>query len=163
MTEVDPFAGADKVPSLSFDKAEIGTTYNGTITEGPKLVQSRDFKTGQPAVWENKDGSTSPKMAVVLRMKVDEFADSEEPERAVWATKPSALFAALHEAQKTAGDGVMKTGGRLAIRYTGDKPAKGGSNLNPAKQYAAKYTPPAPADPLASEDPWASAPTQPAF
>lgn len=163
MTEVDPFAGADKVPSLSFKNAEVGTTYNGTITEGPKLVQSRDFKTQQPAVWENKDGSTSPKMAVVLRMKVDELADNPEgDERAVWATKPSALFAALHEAQKTAGDGTMKVGGRLALRYTGDKPAAGGDNLNPAKQYAAKYTPPV-ASATASEDPWASAPTGPAF
>lgn len=154
-TEIDPFAGSTSTPSLSFKDATVGTVYEGVVTEAPTLVQSRDFETGEPAYWPVKrPGETpNPKMSVVLKLEVD------GEERSVWAQKPSALFAAIGEAQKVAGKRI-EVGGTLAIKYTGDKP-NDNPRLNAAKQYAAKYTPPAA---VAGADPWAAdaAPAAPA-
>lgn len=161
--EVDPFAGADKVPSISFKDQPIGTTYTGKITEAPVLRQSRNFETGEPDFWPAKAGQTpNPKMAAVFRMTVNELGGEE---RAVWATKPSALYAALAEARSADPDKQLKVGGDIAIRYTGDKPNEN-PRLNPAKQYAVRYTPPTPAA-SAAADPWADSPSpaanEPAF
>lgn len=150
--DIDPFAGADKVPSISFKDAPVGTVYEGVVTEAPKLVQSRDFNTGEPAFWPAKPGETpNPKMSVVIRLLLN---DGEE--RSLWAQKPSAMFAAIGEAQKTSGKRI-EVGGTLAVKFTGEKPHtdpdKVRKNLPPQKLYAAKYTPPA-ASP--ADDPWAS-------
>ena len=154
--DIDPFAGADKAPSISFKDAAVGTVYEGIVTEAPKLVQSRDFNTGEPAFWPAKPGEVpNPKMSVVIRMSLD-----GDEERSLWAQKPSAMFAAIGEAQKTAGQRI-EVGGTLAIKFTGEKPHtdpdKIRKNLPPQKLYAAKYTPPAQ---LPAADPWAA--TQPA-
>jgi hypothetical protein len=148
-TTTDPFAGGDSVPSLSFRDKPVGHTYEGTITSAPELVQGKDFETGEPAVWKNKDGSTSPKMSVVMRLEVD------GEQRSLWAVKPSAMFAALKEAQQKAGK-PFEVGGAIAVRYTGDKPNEKNPRLNAAKQYAVKYTPPSPKDAFGSDDnpPW---------
>lgn len=150
--DIDPFAGADKVPSISFKGAPVGTVYEGVVTEAPKLVQSRDYDTGDPAFWPAKPGETpNPKMSVVIRILME---DGEE--RSVWAQKPSAMFAAIGEAQKQAGQRI-DVGGTLAVKFTGEKPhtdpVKIKKDMPPQKLYAAKYTPPVtkPAD-----DPWAS-------
>ena len=140
--DVDPFEGGTSVPSLSFKDAPVGTTYTGTITEAASLVQSRDYETGEPAFWD--DARTQPKMSAVLRLEVD------GEERSLWAQKPSAMFAALAEAQKAAGS-RFEVGGTLAVKYTGDKPNAKNPRLNPAKQYAARYTPPKPADPFGGQ------------
>lgn len=136
----DPFAGGESTPSLSFKDAPIGHTYTGVITSAPELVQGKDFETGEPAVWKNKDGSTSPKYSVVMGIRLD---DGEE--RSLWAVKPSAMFAALKTAQQQAGK-PFEPGGKIAVRYTGDKPNEKNPRLNAAKQYAVKYDPPPPAD-----------------
>jgi hypothetical protein len=145
----DPFAERDSVPSLSFKDKPIGHTYEGIIASAPELVQGTDFETGEPAVWKNKDGSTSPKMSVVMRLEVD------GEQRSLWAVKPSAMFAALKEAQQKAGK-PFEVGGKIAVRYTGDKPNEKNPRLNAAKQYAVKYEPPAPKDAFAddSQPPW---------
>lgn len=150
--DIDPFAGADKVPSISFKDAPVGTVYEGIVTEAPKLVQSRDFNTGEPAFWPAKPGEApNPKMSVVIRLQL---LDGDE--RSLWAQKPSAMFAAIGEAQRAAGKRI-EIGGTLAVKFTGEKPhtdpEKVRKNLPPQKLYAAKYTPPAakPAD-----DPWGS-------
>lgn len=150
----DVFAGGDKAPALSFKNAPVGTTYTGTIVEEPKLLQTNDFNTGDPAFWPGKNGQPgNPKMAAVINLEVD-----GEP-RSVWATKPSALFVALVDAQKQAG-ARFEIGGTLAIKFTGEKehtdPEKIRKNLPPQKLYAAKYTPPAPApaaDPFGDDAP----------
>lgn len=148
----DPFAGADKVPSISFKDAPVGTTYEGVVTEAPKLVQSRDFNTGEPAFWPAKPGEApNPKMSVVIRLLLE-----GGEERSLWAQKPSAMFAAIGEAQKQAGQRI-DVGGTLAVKFTGEKahtdPEKIRKNLPAQKLYAARYTPPA-AKP--AEDPWGS-------
>jgi hypothetical protein len=137
--DIDPFAGADKVPAVSWADAPVGTVVKGVVVEAPKLVQSRDYKTGEPATWP--DGN--PKMSVVIRL------DINGEQRSLWAAKPSAMFAALAKAQTDAGARIT-VGGELAVKYTGDKQHEN-PRFNPAKQYQARYTPPA-----ASDDPWAA-------
>ncbi len=137
--DLDPFAGSQSNPAVSFKDATVGTTYTGTVIEGPKLVQSRDYETGEPAAWP--DGN--PKMSVVIVLDIDGET------RSLWAAKPSALFAALGAAQGKAGARITE-GGTLAVRYTGDVPNAKNPRLNPAKQYEAKYTPPAAPDAFAA-------------
>lgn len=127
----DPFAGAEGLPSLSFKDAPLGTTHTGVVTRAPELVQSRDFETGEPAFW--KDGN--PKMAVVLHMRLDSTGD----EVAVWAAKPSSMFAAMGAAQKAAG-AQISLGGRLAVTLQGEKP-NDNPRLNAQKLYAVRYQP----------------------
>ena len=146
----DPFTGSDSVPSLSFKDAPIGTVHEGTIVESAVWVHSRNFDTGLPDYWPTKAGETpSPKMAAVIKIAL-----TNGEEAAIWAIKPSALYAAINDAAKHAGRQI-EIGGTLAVKYTGDKP-----NIDTrkfaAKQYAARYTPPA-----ATADPFAAAPTAP--
>ena len=151
---IDPFAGGTSTLSVSWKDAPVGTTVEGVIIESPELVQSRDFDTDEPAFWPGVNGQPgNPKMAAVIKLSID------GEERAVWAVKPSAMFAAIADAIKKAGSGLA-VGGTLAIRYTGDKP-NANPRLNAAKQFAARYTPPsAPpaADPFASTPAAAAAP-----
>lgn len=123
----------EKAPSLSFKDAPEGTLYTGRITKRATLVQSRDFETGEPATWP--DGN--PKMSVVIQL------DVQGETRSLWAPKPSAMFAALVEAQRHAGGHPMQEGGTLHVKYTGTIPNVKNPKLNGAKQYVCKYTPPA--------------------
>lgn len=129
-THNDPFASTG-APSVSFDKMPVGTSYTGTVLELPSMVQARDFETGNPATWP--DGN--PKMTVVTKLSVN------GEERSLWAPKPSAMFAAISDAQKTAG-ATIAIGGTLTVAYIGDKPNATNPRLNPAKQYSATYAPP---------------------
>lgn len=151
MTNVDPFAGGEGNPSISFKDAPHGTTYVGRVAELPTLVQSRDFETGNPATWP--DGN--PKMVAVTTLEIEGQLYS------LWAPKPSALFAAIKEAQNTAGQQIA-IGGTLEVTYTHDEPNKTNPRLNPAKQYRVTYTPPdAFSEPAAAQQP-AQAPAAPA-
>lgn len=134
MTDIDPFAGGVKVAALSFKDQPVGATVIMQVTGPAKLVQSRDFETGEPAYWD--EAHTQPKMSAVVNGTVD------GEERALWAQKPSAMFTAIAEAQTKAGERIA-AGGTLKIKYTGDKPNAKNPRLNAAKQYAAIYEPPA--------------------
>lgn len=122
----DPF-GDESSPAISFNNAAIGTTYTGVVTGLPKMVQSRDFATKEPATWP--DGN--PKMAVVVNVQIDGEGFS------VWASKPSSLYSAIGDAQRAAGERI-KIGGTLSVRLIGEKP----TSASPQKLYAAKYVPP---------------------
>lgn len=139
MSYDDPFASYDRVPALSFKNAAIGTSYTGEVLEEAKLVQARDFETGDPAFWP--DGNK--KMSAVIRLRVD----SEE--RSLWAPKPSAMFKALADAQKAAGKRIA-VGGALTVTFTGEEPNTKNPKLNPMKLYAATYSE---SDPLADDVP----------
>lgn len=110
MTEIDPFAGAEKAPALSFADVEVGHSYTGVVTDTPKLVQSKDYNTGDPAVWP--DGN--PKMSAVINLDVD-----GEP-RSLWAAKPSAMFVAIAEAQRTSGIKI-RPGVKLRVTWYDSK------------------------------------------
>ncbi len=128
---VDMFGTTESVPSVSFADAPIGASVTGKVTEAPVLLQSRNYKTHEPDFWP--DGN--PKMSVVTKL-----VTTNGEERGLWAAKPSAMFAAIAEAQKTAG-ALIAVGGTLTITYTGTKPAAG-ANLSPQKLYTVSYTPP---------------------
>ena len=141
MSDVDPFEQPDKAKSISWKGAPIGATITGTV-EGPAAkVQAKDFETGEPAKWP--DGN--PKYSAVVNFTVDGEL------RSLWAIIPSALFKALADAQSAAGKKFDK-GGKLTVRYTGDKPNEKNPRLAPAKQFAAKYEPPTESDPWATDD-----------
>lgn len=152
---IDPFAGGESAPAFTFP--EVGTTHEGTILEPPALVQGKDFNTGDPAYWPAKPGQEpNPVMCAVLKI---EQADGEV--RSLWATKPSAMFVALKEAQRIAGK-PFEVGGTIAIRFAGEEahtdPDKIRRKLPAKKLYSAKYQPPAPVDAFAdaskgSDDP----------
>lgn len=127
----DPFATAERNPSLSFKDKPIGTRYTGKVVDRPSLVQSRDFETGERATWE--DGN--PKMSVVTTLEVNGEKVS------LWAPRPSAMFAAIAQAQQDAGVRI-EPGGTLTVEYVGDKPNEKNPRLNPAKQYRVTYEPP---------------------
>lgn len=126
----DPFASTG-APSVSFKDMPVGTSYTGTVLELPAMVQARDFETGNPATWP--DGN--PKMTVVTKLSVN------GEEMSLWAPKPSAMFAAISDAQKAAG-AALAIGGTLTVTYVGDKPNATNPRLNAAKQYSAVYQPP---------------------
>ena len=130
--DVDPFAGGDSAPALSFRDAPVGTVHTLTGEEPAKLVQSRDFDTDQPATWP--DGN--PKMAAVIRC-----VDANGEPVAVWASKPSSMFSAIAEAQKAVAPGYrLKPGDTLAIKLDGTEPPKSAKH-SPRKLYKAKVTP----------------------
>jgi len=126
------FAGGDTVPSISFKDAPVGASVTGKVTEAPVLVQSRDFDSGNPAFWP--DGNA--KMSVVTKIVL---ASGEE--RGLWAAKPSAMFAAIAEAQKTAG-ALIAVGGTLTITLVGEKPNATNPRLNAQKLYTVTYVAP---------------------
>lgn len=127
----DPFASPDKTPSVSFKNMPIGTTCSGAVTRAPELVQSRDYDTDMPAFWP--DGN--PKMSVVFHIALDGTGE----ERAVWASKPSSLFAACAAAQKDAGAQIA-VGGHVTITLTGEEP-NDNPKKNARKLYAVRYVP----------------------
>lgn len=144
----DPFAGGSKSPSVSWKGVPIGTTVKLVVDEAPKKVQARDYSTGEPAFWENKDGTKSPKMTVVTTGTVD-----GEP-RSVWAPIPSQIFQAIADAQRAAG-AKIKPGGVLTVtlterRVNPDKPRNEPQNI-----FEVTY---ADADPFASQAPAQQAP-----
>ena len=154
MADVDPLAGGDKTPAVSFKNKPIGTKVTMTLTEHGKFVQGKDFDTDELAYWPaNADGTRKPKMCAVYTGTVD-----GEP-MSFWATKPSSLFSAFVEAQKAAGGERMAPGGTLEVEFYAEEPAKNPKH-NPRKLYRARYTkgsaPVSTADPLGtSNDPWA--------
>lgn len=131
-TQADPFAGSESKPSVSFKDTPVGTSYTLEVTEAPQLVQARDYESGQPAFWP--DGN--PKMTVVTG--VVDTATGEE--KNLWAAKPSALFRAIGEAQKTSGSQI-KAGDTLVVTFSGEKPNEKNPRLNPQKLYTVAHTP----------------------
>lgn len=155
MTTPDPFGG-ESAPSISFKDAPIGTVQTITVTDAAKLVQSRDFDSGDPVYWV--PGQTGKKSTLVSDQPVMSAVingdDEQGDPRSVWAQKPSALYAAIKAAQAAVEPKYrLKPGDKLAIKLIGEEPPKSGRGAN-KKLYAAKITvgtaPVAPAD-----DPWA--------
>lgn len=133
MSSNDPFAIYDKTPAFSFAGQGKGYKVTLRVLEAAKLVQGKDFDTNQPAVWKNKDGSTSPKMSAVIKV------EHEGQSYSLWAIKPSSLFVAIGTAQREAGQQIAP-GGELTIEIVDEVPSKrkGGQAK---KEYGATYAP----------------------
>ena len=151
MTEPDPFAeGGKKTPALSWKGSTAGTKYVLRIDEYAKKLQGRDFDTEQPLFWD--EAKTQPVMCAVLNVTVESGYRNVGEERSVWATMPSAIFAAIRDAQKEFGR-QLRPGDRLEIEHYGDEDK--GAKKNPRKLYRAKciegvQPPPAGSDAFAS-------------
>lgn len=142
---IDPFGGGTSAESISWDGVPEGTVVTLEVTDHPGMVQGRDFKTKQPAVWP--DGN--PKMVVAINGTVN------GEERCLWTKKPSALFGAIKDAIVASGEpGPIKPGDTLMVKFTGTKPTDG----SPQKLFAAKLTrgkpKPAGGDPFGGGDAW---------
>lgn len=146
----DPLAEAS-TPSISFKEAQVGYSITGTVVGDPEMVQSRDFKTKEPAYWP--DGNK--KMSLVVKLDLGH----EEGIRSLWVPKPSAMWGALADARARAGV-PLNDGCVLTVTFTGTKPTAG----DPQKLYSASYTAPTrpAADPLgASPSPQGAQETPP--
>jgi hypothetical protein len=134
----DPFAGGEKVPSLSWKDLPVGSTFTLEILEAAKSLQSTNFESGQPDYWDEE--KTRPKMAAVINVRVLGGPHSVGEDRSIWAQIPSNMFIAIKEAQKAA-DARIAPGGTLHLRFTGTKPHEN-KRYSPIKQYEAKYVAP---------------------
>lgn len=132
------FDGGTKTPSLSWKDLPVGSVFTLEVLEAPKLLQARDFDTGEPAFWDAQ--KTQPKQSAVVNVKVISGPHSIGEERSVWAQKPSSLFQAIAAAQSAAG-ALIQPGGTLSLRLHSEKPHEN-KRFNAIKIYEAKYAPP---------------------
>lgn len=161
--DYDPLMGAVKRPAVSFKNAPVGTVKRLVVRSLSREAQQTDFDTGKPAFWPSDipGQQGNPKMAVVF----DVFDETAGEERALWCPKPSSMLTAVATAQTQAGVRIAP-GGVLEVKFVEQKPSQDRKKEG-QKVYAAKYTPPAPADALADStggapaatDPWSSTPT----
>jgi hypothetical protein len=141
MSDVMDFinGGGTKTPSATF-KA-VGDAVVGTILDFA-VQQSRDFKTNDPEWWD--DAKTEPKRQLVITLQTEErdasIAD-DDGRRRVFAKKPGNLLQAISDALAASGSKIAE-GGRLAVRFTGEKPHEN-PRFSAIKEYAAAYEPPA--------------------
>ena len=145
-SDVDPFAGGVKIPSLSWRALPIGSVFTLRVTECAKLLHGKNFKTNLPDYWD--EAKTEKKMSAVINVEVLAGPHSVGELRSVWAQKPSDLFVAIAAAQAIAGAKIAP-GGTLHLKFVGETPHADPKN-NPIKNYAAKYVPPVVADAFAT-------------
>lgn len=125
MSDVTEFLNeSDYEKHDAFSFSEVGATISGTICEAPRVVPVPDL---------NNPGQKVKKLVIAV--------DTGNGIRAVWIGR-GLLSAAVSKALKDAGETDVKQGGQLAIRHTGVAAPKQ-KGYNGAKEYAAKYTPPA--------------------
>lgn len=124
----DPFATYDKLPSVSWKGAPIGAKVEGKVIELPRMVQTRDPKTGALMTWD--DGNARMSIVTHLEMK-------DGTQLALWCKKPSSMFAAIADAQKQAGKQIA-VGGWLTVTLVGEEESTNPA-LNATKLYTAEY------------------------
>lgn len=133
----DPFAGGEKVPSLSWRDLPVGSIFTLEVLEPAKALQSTNFESGEPDYWDAD--KKRPKMAAVLNVKVLRGPHSVGEARSIWAQIPSNLFAALKDAQSKA-EARFAPGGLLEIRFAGTRKHEN-PKFSPIKEYEAQYDP----------------------
>ena len=119
----------------------IGDAVKGVICATPEMRQQTDIKTGAPSCWD--DGS--PKMQLVVKLQTDAKDDAEDDGiRSLYVSggfKRMSTQKAIADAVRASGAKGLEVGGTLAVKFTGEEPSQT-KGFNPAKLYAAKYTPP---------------------
>ena len=145
----DPLAAAQKRQSVSFKRHTKGQRKVLRVESMSREAQQADYDTGKPAFWPSDTPGVNgnPKMAVVF----DVFDEDESEPRALWCAKPSSMLNAIAKAQSVAGTRIAP-GGQLEV-WIDDYKKSNDPKKEDQKLYAAVYTPPAPADPLASSAP----------
>lgn len=116
-------------PPAAISWTDEGMSVTGYIVEKPVLIRALDFTTRKPKSWP--DGSPVMTSVTVL--------DVAGERRSLWAEKPSALFNALKDATRAAGES-MRVGGTLIVTFTHtEKPTRRG--MNGQKIFTAEYLP----------------------
>lgn len=99
---------------------------------------------GAPKFWS--DGKPMEQLVVTLQTALSDDAEDDGVRRLYLKgskNSPTSGLGATRAAVKAAGAERLEVGARLQFAYTSDG-APSSPGLNPPKQYAAKYTPPAP-------------------
>jgi hypothetical protein len=139
-SDVDDAFASTKTPSLSWKGLPVGTIFTLEVLQPAKILHSRNFETGQPDYWD-PPLNQNPKLSAVVNVRVLSGPHSVGEERSVWAQRPSALYAAVADAQKTAG-AKLAPGGTLHLKFSGETPHEN-KRYSAIKNYQAKYDPPA--------------------
>lgn len=141
MTNQDPNAFLMGGGGRSATFKNIGDVVEGTIAAPPTLRQQTDIDSGKPKTWDNGD----PVMQLVVQLQTNEREDPDDDGlRNLYVSggfKRASLQKAVADAIRTAKASGLAVGGRLAVKFTGEEPPQK-KGMNPAKLYAAKYTPP---------------------
>jgi len=114
----------------------IGDVVSGTVLEEPEQRQSRDYESGELAVWPNGE----PRLEVIVPLQTslsDPDIDNDNGERLVVLPAGSARFRAVQTALRKAGSKGLFPGDQLVIRYKEDGARVG--KKNPPKIYDAEY------------------------
>lgn len=154
----DDFMDGAGVKSASFN----GTppiTWAGEIVDDPRIVQKRDFDTGEPLFWS--DGRPKNMLQVDIQTNARDDAD-DDGKRALYLEFRKRD--AVAEAIKRAGcKGAPQRGGWLSLTYTSDDLAARKGKGNPPKNFVAEYRPPdlmAQADGAPQQGGWGALPPQ---
>ena len=136
------------LPPISRTNAKFdipGKTYSGTLVEIGDEQQSSTYDPtgpGKPAFWD--DEKTRPKMQrrFLIQCAPDPTIEGDDGSRGIYAvvdSKHGSMYAAIHEALKTA----SALGGTLKVTFTGTDPLSK-NPANPRKLYSATYADPTP-------------------
>ncbi|MEO6627899.1 MAG: hypothetical protein ABIP03_04955 [Aquihabitans sp.] len=117
-----------------------------------EVAQQTDISDNTPKTWDNGD----PMMQLIVTLQTDlDEGDDDDGKRRLYLkgskNKATSSLGAVKAAIKNAGAPGIAEGGTLSMAYTGDgEVTKRG--FNAPKEYAAKYTAPAPVDKEAVDD-----------
>jgi hypothetical protein len=134
----DEAFGGESRSAISWEQSRgvsvpVGTRRLLLVESGPDVSHGRNFSTGELEYWP--DGN--PKWKITVQV-VDENGE----DYGLWMSKPSAMGAAIADAEKIAGFKIAATPWcALDITYIGDRPAKD-PRANPAKQFRVVLIPP---------------------
>lgn len=116
------------------------------------MRQQTAFGSGTAKFYD--DGNPMMQLVITLQTKI---ADDEDDDMIRRVYAKGQILQAIRKAVADAGARGLAVDGRLYIRYTGDGKAE--KNMNPPKQYIAKYQPPVQASvPAAADDGYDVAP-----
>jgi hypothetical protein len=117
----------------------IGDSITGKVLRAPEERQQTKFGSQDPDFWPNGD----PKMQIVVPLATDQRdpADvNDDGERTLYVASKN-MKRAIGDAIRVAGVQDVAVGGLLSVQYVGNDPASKNPQ-QPAKMYAAQYTPP---------------------
>lgn len=115
----------------------VGAEIIGTITSTPTERQQTKFGTQEPDFWPNGD----PKMQIVVNLQTALREDPNDTGERTLYVASKHMKRAIGEAIRAANVSDVAKGGVLTVKYIGNDPASK-NPANPAKMYAAAYTPP---------------------
>jgi hypothetical protein len=138
MSNIDDWmSGGTKVPAFKFDT--VGDAVVGVVLDA-SVMQCRDYRTNELEWWD--DAKTQPKEQLVVTLQTSlNDGGEDDGQRRIYAKKPGEMLTAVHGV--TLGTGKpLRPGGRLAVKFTGERPHEN-PRFNAVKLYEAAYEAPA--------------------